>query len=87
MYETRRQLLRKINDLVIELDQCEIELESETESIKEINRRLNRLEEAICSIIGQIKEPVDQLFSFAKEIYEEQAEARGDVFIEREGDK
>ena len=52
MYETRRQLLRKINDLVTELDQCEIELESEKESIKEINRSLDRLEEAICSIIG-----------------------------------
>jgi hypothetical protein len=78
MYETRRQLLRKINDLVTELDQCEIELESEPGSIKEINRRLDRLEEAICSIIGQIKEPVDQLFSFAEEIYGEQAAAKGD---------
>ena len=93
MIETREQLMNKIDSLFKELMQYEVEFEDKkeqyiasvdnlyrltAEGFEECSRRLDRLEEAICSIIGQIKEPVDQLFSFAEEIYGEQAAAKGD---------
>ena len=87
MYETRKQLLKKIRDLCYDLNECELELENVkpgisyakmTSMFADINRRLDRLEETACSIISHIKEPISWLKSVSEEIYEEQASAKGD---------
>tara|TARA_Y100001970_G_scaffold64496_1_gene82522 strand:+ start:2735 stop:2980 length:246 start_codon:yes stop_codon:yes gene_type:complete len=78
MYETRKELLRKIQDLFEDLNQCEVELNHQKESESDIERRLDRLEETVCSIISHIKEPITWLKNISEEIYEEAEAKRGD---------
>ena len=55
--------------------------EMHREDINDNLRRLDRLEELVCVLIGIIKGPNDYLTNKSKEIYEEQA-ARGDFIDE-----
>ena len=48
------------------------------ESESDIERRLDRLEETVCSIISHIKEPITWLKNISEEIYEEAEAKRGD---------
>ena len=93
MFETRTQLINKIEALFQELMQYEVELEDKkeqyiesinnlyrltAEGFEECSRRLNRLEETACSIICHIKEPIEYLKDISEQIYEEKAAAEGE---------
>ena len=92
MFETRTQLINKIEALFQELMQYEVELEDKkeqyiesinnlyrltAEGFEECSRRLNRLEETACSIICHIKEPIEYLKDISELIYEVKAAAEG----------
>ena len=93
MFETRTQLINKIEALFQELMQYEVELEDKkeqyiesidnlykltAEGFNECSRRLDRLEETACSIICHIKEPIEYLKDISEQIYEEKAAAEGE---------
>ena len=93
MFETRTQLINKIEALFQELMQYEVELEDKkeqyiesidnlykltAEGFEECSRRLDRLEETACSIICHIKEPIEYLKDISEQIYEEKAAAEGE---------
>tara|TARA_R100000808_G_C2012393_1_gene64351 strand:+ start:268 stop:504 length:237 start_codon:yes stop_codon:yes gene_type:complete len=78
MYETRRELLRKIQDLFEDLNQCEVELHHQKESESDIERRLDRLEECVAFIGNRLRDPGDMLLKNITDIYEEQAAVKGD---------
>ena len=53
MYETRKELIKKMHDLCEDLNECEVELESKKEP-NDINRRLDSLEGCVNIINGTI---------------------------------
>ena len=77
MYETRKELIKKMHDLCEDLNECEVELESKKEP-NDINRRLDRLEECVAAIGNRLRDPGDMLLKNITDIYEEQAAAKGD---------
>ena len=88
-YDTRVDMFKDKHSDDCECNSCDVPFKSDKnpfvetfelhrQDINDNTRRLDRLEELVCVLISIIKGPNDYLKNRAKEIYEEQAVAKGD---------